>query len=80
MHDKLFSDLTFTQQLEFSKRLSQGLPFPHSILNKMLQDMNPTLVNCRVKGAGWGYLQPKDFFILGGKLAIWWRKLGYNDE
>jgi len=61
MATKKFNDLTLTEQRHFANRLTQGLPFNSTTWLRLMQELNPELQNCRVKGSGWAYLGRKEF-------------------
>ena len=72
---KKFNDLTLTEQRHFANRFTQGLPFNSTTWLRLLQELNPDLMNCRVKGSGWAFLSLHDFVNLYHLMIL---KLGKN--
>jgi hypothetical protein len=58
---KKFSDLTLTEQRAYAKRVSAGLPGADYYWFKVLTELNPSLMNCGIKGIGWAYMAPNSF-------------------
>jgi hypothetical protein len=64
MSERLFSDLTRTQQVHFADRLSDALPFTSVVWFKKLVELNPVIKNTTIKNTGWAFICKKDFLAL----------------